>query len=195
MEYNVAEITKFLPRLHTSLYNIPPTPGQNLTVPVVHSVDRKGGHKMADSGRGVDLLAAGSGLVRTDSDGVQHDQHIGDPGMVCPEFPESSVKTTATQLPVTPQANLDNPRLQPPPPLTSSINPGNNSTPSMHTSTNSLSALGGNIIVSSSLLDTSQSTLEQNSAFDTSPVVLLDPNILTAIQDLNNTLASVNLET
>ena len=77
-----------------ALYNIPPTPGQNLTVPVVHSVDRKGGHKMADCGRGVDLLAAGSGLVRTDSDGVQQDQNVGDPGMVCPEFPESSVKTT-----------------------------------------------------------------------------------------------------
>ena len=49
---------------------------------------------MADCGRGVDLLAAGSGLVRTDSDGVQQDQNVGDPGMVCPEFPESSVKTT-----------------------------------------------------------------------------------------------------
>ena len=47
----------------------------------------------------------------------------------------------------------------------------------------------------SSLLDTPNTTSLETSTNATSPVVLLDPNILTAIQDLNNTLASVNLET
>ena len=44
-------ISKFLPKLHGELYNIPDTPGTDLTVPVQHSVERSSERNRSQEGK------------------------------------------------------------------------------------------------------------------------------------------------